>query len=95
MPAKDPPDLIKYMTEKDDARKIIFFLGVMAEFSKSASVSSIDLSGEMMLSVKQRKSIGKDGKLNICKLSAFELHKVRFSWRVFPQQFSTRVTARP
>ena len=43
---------------------------------KDASVPNIDLNGERMPKTKLRKSRGKDGKLNICRLSDFELNQV-------------------
>ena len=77
IPAKDKPDPIIYRTEKAHARKRVFLLGMMATSSKSASVYSIEISGENILDMNLRKTIGKDGKLKIFKLSDFELHKVR------------------
>ena len=77
MPSKEPPNSIRSRTVKAHEKRIILILGLMSASSKPASVTSIELSGERMLNMKLRKGRGKNDKLNICKLSAFELHQVR------------------
>ena len=74
---KKPPDPIRYNTAKARARKRLLLLGLMSDYSKYVILPNIYLSGERMLNINVRKSRGKDGKLNICKLSDFELHQVK------------------
>ena len=78
MPAKDTPDTIRFRTAKAHERKILILLGLMDASSKDLSVPNRYLSGERTVKTKLRKSIGKAGKINICKSSDFEIHQVRY-----------------
>ena len=76
IPYKETPDPIRSSTKRAHSRKRLLVLGLMAASSKYLSVPIIDLSLERMLKMNLSKSRGKDGKLKILKLSAFELNQV-------------------
>ena len=51
-------------------------MGLMSASSKYDSVPNVDLSVERTTKKNIRKDRGKDGKLNICRLSSFDMHQV-------------------
>ena len=73
MPSKDLPDPIKYSNAKAHTRKRLLLLDIMAASTKDVRVPNIYLRVERVINMKPRKARGKDGMLNICKLSDFEL----------------------
>ena len=95
MPAKDPPGIIRYRTLKDHSKNILLLSGLMTVSSKAVSVPNIYLSGERILNMKLRKSRGKYGKLNICKLSYFELYQVIYVLWSLPSDLLNKVDTNP
>ena len=71
MPVNDPPYPIICRTTKYHSRKRPLLLGMMTASTKAASFPNIDSIVDSILNMKLRKSRGKDGKLNICKMSDF------------------------